>query len=105
MRWGKWTFDRENLCLAHRDEHYEIDLEEVDSSAAMLDWIFQIQSKSWADANTVHDLLRAFSDILDPQVNYCPGEQDRRPNVGKILRAFIDGRSTNHMRPTPRRSS
>lgn len=105
MQWGKWTLDRETLCLVHGSEHYEIDLEEVDSSAAMLDWIFQIQNKSWADANTVHDLLQAFCEILDPQANYCPGEQDRRPNVGKILQAFTEARSNNRMRRTARRSS
>jgi hypothetical protein len=88
MRWGNWEFDPKNLTLEHKGEGYEIDLERIHTSAAVLDWIFQIQGKSWADAKTMHDLLRAFDDILSPQANYCPGEQDQRADGGKLTREF-----------------
>ena len=90
MRWGNWKFDPKNLTLEHSGEGYEIDLERIHTCAAMLDWIFQIQAKSWADAKTMRDLLRAFDDILSPQVNYCPGEQDQRADGGKLAREYAE---------------
>jgi hypothetical protein len=37
MKWGNWLFNPKNLTLVHLREDYEIDLEEVHSSAAILD--------------------------------------------------------------------
>jgi hypothetical protein len=88
MRWGNWVFDPNNLTLTHSAEHYEIDLETIHSSAAILEWIFQIQRKVWATAQTLHDLLRAFRDILDPQANYCSFEEDIRSDGGTLARQF-----------------
>jgi hypothetical protein len=88
MRWGNWVFNPKHLTLTHSPEDYEIDLETIHSSAAILDWIFQIQRKVWATAQTLHDLLRAFRDILDPQANYCSFEQDIRSDGGKLARQF-----------------
>jgi hypothetical protein len=88
MRWGNWALDPKNLTLTHAAEGYEIDLERIHTSAAVLDWIFQVQHKAWADAGTTHDLLRAFDDILDPQANYCSDEQDLRADGGELAREF-----------------
>jgi hypothetical protein len=96
MRWGNWVFDPKRLTLSHAiegcDVDYEIDLEEIHSSAAILDWIFQILQKPWADPGTMHDLLRAFEDILEPQANYCSFEQDKRADGGALARAFAKER-------------
>lgn len=70
MRWGSWELKLRGLALAH-DSGYEIDLESVRSGGVVLDWIFQVQAQEWADAETMHDLLRAFDDVLSPQVNFC----------------------------------
>jgi hypothetical protein len=91
--WGEWTLDAERLCLVYDGKpvdrgdgsgitegverylafvgKYEIDIEHVSSSAAMLDWIYQINKKAWANARVVKDLLSAFQDIFDPQANLC----------------------------------
>jgi hypothetical protein len=90
MRWGHWALDPKNLTLTHTAEGYEIDLERVRTSAAILDWIFQLQHKAWADAGTMHDLLRAFDDILAPQANYCSWEEDKRADGGKLAREFAE---------------
>ena len=90
MQWGNWMFDSKNLTLTHTTEEYEIDLEEIHSSAALLDWIFQILGEQWADANTIYDLLRAFDDILDPQANYCSWEEDKRADGGQLARKFAE---------------
>jgi hypothetical protein len=90
MRWGSWEFNPKNLTLTHSTERYEIDLEDIHSSAAILDWIFQIKHKGWADSTTMYDLVRAFDDILGPQANYCSGEQDIRADGGKLAREFAE---------------
>lgn len=90
MKWGKWILKPSTLVLAHDEPYYEIDLEEIHSSAAILDWIYQILGKAWADADTMHNLLRAVKDILHPQANYCPWEEDRRADGGMLARAFLE---------------
>jgi hypothetical protein len=87
--WGSWTLDAERFCLVFdarpmwrgrgRDRylrylgHYEIDLELIWNSAALLDWIFQIRGKGWATSSVQRDLLNAFHDVLDPQASLCSG--------------------------------
>ena len=87
MQWGDWSFDPEYLTLDH-ESGYQIDLEEIDSSAAILDWIFQVRGKSWGDKQTLYDLINAFRDILDPQANYCSFEEDKRADGGELARAY-----------------
>jgi hypothetical protein len=61
---------------------YEIDLEEITDSAALLDWILQVNGKRWCDPWT----LKAFLNVLnvacrdrfgkDAQGVFCPFEED-----------------------------
>ena len=98
-RWGLWTLDTERLCLVYdawQEERgngsgrtagvppyvahfgkYELDLETIRHSAAMLDWIFQVGGKSWASARVTKDLLNAFDSIFHPQQNLCSGGGDK----------------------------
>ena len=87
--WGEWTLDTERVCLVFQGQpmmrggegscpqylaylgKYEIDIERIPYSAAMLDWIYQVNKKVWASARTMKDLLNAFEDIFDPQANLC----------------------------------
>jgi hypothetical protein len=52
---------------------YEVDLESINQSSALLDWIFQIGGKTWATARVTKDLLNALDDILHPQRYLCSG--------------------------------
>jgi hypothetical protein len=92
LTWGDWAFDEKELTLTHPAVGYEIDLKRIHSSAAILDWIFQIRRKPWADARAMHDLLNAFAEILDPQANYCPWEENRKADGGKLGRKFAKRR-------------
>ena len=87
MQWGDWNFDPDYLTLDH-ESGYQIDFEEIDSSAAILDWIFQVRGKGWGDAETLYNLLKALDDILDPQSNYCSFEEDKRADGGELARAY-----------------
>jgi hypothetical protein len=79
-QWGKWWLDVKRLCLVYQPEGrsggYEVDIEQINSSAEMLDWIFQINNKGWASAKDIADLLEAFGDIFYPQANLCSGGVD-----------------------------
>jgi hypothetical protein len=94
-RWGLWTLDVERRCLVYDAwsevrgngsgvtagvPQYtanlgapEIDLDRIRDSAGLLDWIFQIEGKTWATARVTKDLLRAFDSIFSPQQNLCTG--------------------------------
>jgi len=64
------------LALVHPPDGYEIDLEDINSSAAMLDWVFQIER--WATPQELADLLQALRDIFHPQATLCSGGADSR---------------------------
>ena len=73
LRWGDWVYDKELMTLTNLKHDYEIDLEEIENSAQILDWIYQVFNKGWNDPLAVYDLLEAFEDLLSPQSNYCSG--------------------------------
>jgi hypothetical protein len=94
-RWGNWHLDTERLCLVFKSDrwNYEVDIERIGSSAAMLDWIFQVRQKGWADAKTMYDLLNALRDIFDPQQSLCSWGQDKRINATEFLTLKVCGRA------------
>jgi hypothetical protein len=91
--WGVWQLNAERLALVHTPDGYEIDLEDISTSAQMLDWIFQV--RRWASPQEMADLLTALGDIFQPQANLCSGGSDKRiddpkrflrQRIGKKLR-------------------
>ena len=51
---------------------YEIDLQEINTCGAMLDWIFQLLGrKTWMTVEDGADLIEAFRTIFHPQKNLC----------------------------------
>jgi hypothetical protein len=79
-QWGDWRHDKATNILTYGPARYNIRLNEIDSSAAMLDWIFQILPKNWKGdkAKIMFDLLQAFDDLLAPQQNFCSMGVERR---------------------------
>jgi hypothetical protein len=80
-KWGNWRLDAERLCLeflTHGTVTYEIDIERIQSSAGVLDWIFQINQKSWASDKDIADLVQAFDDIFDPQQYLCSFHSEKQ---------------------------
>jgi len=96
QRWGVWGLDANRLVLVHTLKRYEIDLETIDSSAAMLDWIFQLQAR--LSPQEMVDLLSALNDIFRPQENLCSGGADMRINPTKFLQQRIARRSNGDER-------
>lgn len=75
LSWGDWRFDPIGHTLAC--DGYEIDLEEIKSSAAILDWLFQVAGKSWATPQVLADLVEALDEVLDPQANFCSDGEEQ----------------------------
>lgn len=85
-----WRYDREDrvVVYAHSPVHYDILLDGMTTSAAVLDWIAQVSSKTWATPKVVGDLVRLLDALLDLQANYCSSgyEQSSTPrNVAQLL--------------------
>jgi len=68
-RWGQWRFDSPRLCLVHEELDYEVDLERINTCAAMLDWIFQIAGK--VEEYEFENFVRALHEIFHPQAKCC----------------------------------
>jgi hypothetical protein len=88
MKWGPWSINETHLMLVH-EGGYEVSLRDCTSSAPILDWIFQIQTKTWADDATLVGLLAAFDDVLHPQENYCGGGIDHAADGGALAQRYI----------------
>ena len=84
-KWGPWRF-KDNLILVNEDS-YEIDLEQINSSAEMLDWIFQINKKNRKEY-CVKSLINAFCDIYQPQKNCCSFGQDKKFLGSKLAKKY-----------------
>ncbi|OGM08254.1 hypothetical protein A2Z67_00955 [Candidatus Woesebacteria bacterium RBG_13_36_22] len=86
-RWGGWVYSPLFLTLTYYPTIYEIDLEEINSSAEMLDWIFKLWNKTWVQSKPkiISDLISAFQDLLAPQKNYCSFGNDKKANPKEIL--------------------
>ena len=93
-RWGDWHLEVGNLTLVLRSGHdnYEIDLEQINDSAQMLDWIFQLRTKTWVTNDIIGDLLSAFQDIFCPQATICGGGQNTTINATEHLQSVITRR-------------
>jgi hypothetical protein len=84
MAWGDWTLDTDDSVLVldtridGMKHHYEIELLKITDSAHMLDWIFQLRTKTWVTNDIMGDLLSAFQDILRPQTFLCGAGKDKK---------------------------
>lgn len=78
--WGNWVFT-DNLCLLWNG-WYEIDLEQINTTAKLCDWIFHCWHRDGAD------LVQAFRDIFDPCANCCSMGVEREFSGSKLASAY-----------------
>lgn len=89
---SEWGLDPKDPVLIFKGNGYWIDLRECRSSACILNWIFQVQSKSWATPKVMSDLLSVISILLDPQKNMCVGghEQNYKGDLEDLMQNNLD---------------
>ena len=76
-RWGNWVWRPDEQVLAFDPNGYEIDLDRCTTCAGLLDWIFQLNSKTWLTAADLQDMLKALEFILQPQATMCSYGEDK----------------------------
>ena len=68
MSWGNWDLNVGNACLEFNDPQmgmiYQIPVDEISTSAEVLDWIYQVEEKTWASDVDVGHLVSAMREIL-----------------------------------------
>jgi len=73
--YGPWKFATDNLTLTLSDRErrarYEVDLERINTSGEMLDWVMQVANKTWATPDDLGWLVRALNAIFHPQATLC----------------------------------
>jgi len=85
-QYGRWNVDTKQALLTTvitPGADYEVPLEEMTSSARIMDWIFQVQEKTWASATDVGDLVEAIRDIFGR--SFCGGANDAPINAKAVL--------------------
>lgn len=92
--WGHWRFVKRVNVLQYRSDSggmiYEIDLDEMRTSAECLDWIFQLHAKRWMTDRDRTDLLQAIRERIDPQANLCSfGRERRKKSKAAATRAVV----------------
>ena len=74
-----WDYDPDNLVVTHLvggrpgGTPYEIPLDKMPDSAAVLDLIAQVAQKEWVTPRIVGDLVLLLDAVLGLQGNYCGG--------------------------------
>ena len=86
--WGPWRYNADTLALEYYDEdgkyRYGVDLQRCNSSAEVLDWIFQLADKVWCGYECTGHLVQAIRDLLNR--DFCSGGQDRPFDAASYLR-------------------
>jgi hypothetical protein len=72
------------LCYPAYPGGYRIVLDQCTHSAAVLNLIIQVTTKTWATDECLAGLVRALHHILDPQQHLCSGERDKELPVSRI---------------------
>ena len=100
FKWGGWYFGKKHLTLdlldtpegnySHKDPFYQIDLEQINSSSEMLDWIFQVNGKvsKMYGFTVCQDLINAFEEIFRPQKNCCSMGINKKFDGSKIAKEY-----------------
>ena len=85
QRWGNFVYNAHNFTLRYAPQDYEINLESMNTSAGMLDWIFQMR-RTVDSPSDMADLIEALHKLLNPQRNLCSGGQDKGCDPIQLLR-------------------
>lgn len=87
-----WMFDPETLVLRYNG--YEVDLERMQTSAQVLDWVMQVANKTWCSPECISKLLYLLRYFIDPQEVLCSWGIEKGPvrlqENPSFIRAFAE---------------
>ena len=92
QKWGNWTLDAKSrsLTIATVNQYnvpipqYSIHLESMHDSASVLDWIAQLNEKTWVRRDDIGNLVMAIDDIFDLH-SFCGMGQNKHVNAKQFL--------------------
>lgn len=89
----RWTYDADNLTLNIKSPGgvYDVDLEQCNDAAEVLDWIVQVSHKTWVSREDVGLLVDALDELaggLGLQEKVCPGGVNQKFDFGAHLKSF-----------------
>jgi hypothetical protein len=98
----EWVYHPKDLMLCTMDmpedkPHYEVDLERCTSVAQILDWIAQVNAKTWSTPEIVGKLVIELNWLLYLQKNFCSFGQNLKVDK-KDIRKLIDANLNSHAR-------
>jgi len=87
QKWGNWKYNGRILSLEYdKTPSYDIDLEKCTSGSEVLDWIFQVQGKSWMVVEDVGNLVAALAAIFPgAQGLFCPFGNNKELDASSFL--------------------
>jgi hypothetical protein len=87
LQWGMWRYNRNRRTLFYGRGEYEVDLDRCRTSGEVLDWIIQLNQKSWTTPEDIGHLVEALDVLLHPQFTLCSGGSEKRiADVPQLLR-------------------
>ncbi len=99
--WGYWRFDKDgNLLIINKSlcpgedskDLYKIDLERLNTSAAILDTIIQMSQKLWITREDVGYLIEALDDLFTLQSNFCGSEYEHSDGSHEYAKRILENR-------------
>lgn len=94
VTWGRWSYQPGNRVLFFKNDGgqwYEVDLDRIHDAASALDWIVQVNGKSYIGKEDVGYLVEALDDLLALQSNCCGGAILGQPGIPINTRRLLDG--------------
>ncbi len=83
-----WQFSPEQLKLLLLQDgiaKYSVDLKKITSSAHMLNVVFDVSTKTWANHQIVGELITNLRELFDPQATLCEGGEDHKLDAERYL--------------------
>jgi len=90
--WQSWRYDPADLKLRYQlnqVKSHEIDLNRGSTSAAILDALFELETKTWATPQILDGAGRALKDLLNPAADFSDDAKERSQPAGDALRREI----------------
>ena len=90
--WSGWRYEPKDLKLRYRINQvksHEIELNRGNTSAAILDFLFKLESKTWATPKVLDGAARALKDLLNPTADFGREARERSQPTGDALRREI----------------
>lgn len=72
-QWGGWKLSDDNETLDFEETAYWMYVKQLENPVQLIDWIFQLNGKTWVTPEVMKDFLNAVDDLVSPQATIVHG--------------------------------